>query len=174
MKRKMHYLLIKIILMIIAFIAGFIASTYFYKPNFLEYIVEKAEPYEIDTTNLVPVNVTINFVTLSFINDCYQISFDVTEDQAYSIARGMEKSLSPRPLTHDIIKDIIDNFGIEILFISIDRYENEIYYARMLMRQGNKVLNLDLRPSDATALSLRLGIPIYLNKDLLKNAEYIC
>jgi bifunctional DNase/RNase len=161
-----------VILCIISATAGFVASTYVYRPTINDFIIEKG-PYEI-TTDFIPVNVTMDYTSIMYTNGCRQISFNVTEDQAYSIAKGLEKSLSERPLTHDIFKDVLDYFEVELITGGIDRYENEIYYAKMYLRQGNKVLVLDTRPSDATAMMLRMGLPMNVNKSIMENAAQVC
>jgi bifunctional DNase/RNase len=131
--------------------------------------------YQVSNEGFTIVRPYINGTTIYLSSDCYVISFDVTPDQAYSIEKGMEGSLGPRPLTHDIMKDILDNYKINITNIRIDRYDNEIYYATIYMRQENKILELDARPSDSIALSIRTGIPIYFRDSILMDrGVYIC
>ncbi len=123
--------------------------------------------YSLSTNGYTEVDTEINFTTVRLTGECREISFDVTEDQAYSIARGLENIAGPRPMTHDIFLDVTDTFGIAILHIRIDRYENDIYYARIFFQQDRKVLELDARPSDAIALAVRTGIPVYFREDIL-------
>ncbi len=131
--------------------------------------------YQPSIEGLVAAEPRINFTTVHLIGGCYIVSFDVTTDQAYSIARGLEKSLGTRPLTHDILKDILENFGVEILQIKIDRYDNGIYYATIILRQDNRILELDARPSDSIALALRTGNTLYFTESILEaNGNYIC
>lgn len=123
----------------------------------------------VSTAGFVPVQVAINESTVYLYDDCYSVSFNITEDQAYSVARGMAGLIGARPLTHDIMKDILDDYNIKITNIMIDRYENEIYYATIYFRQGNRILELDSRPSDAIAMSVRTGIPVYFKQSILQD-----
>jgi bifunctional DNase/RNase len=127
------------------------------------------------TQGYTKVAVDINYTTVHLSDECHDLSFDVTQDQAYAIARGLERTVGPRPLTQDIMKDVLDNFDIEIIQIRIDRYENEIYYATIFLRQGNRVLELDARPSDSIALALRTGTQLYFKQSILADrGAYVC
>jgi bifunctional DNase/RNase len=125
------------------------------------------EVLPISDEGFVPVRIALNGTTVFLSNGCQMVFFDITDDQAYSVARGMDQSIGLRPLTHDIMKDILDTYNVKITNIRIERYENEVYYATLYMRQGNRLLELDARPSDSIALSLRLGVPIMFRKAIL-------
>lgn len=105
---------------------------------------------------------------LSFSSDCYALSFGITEDQAYSIFRGLQKSIDERPLTHDTIKDVFEDFNIDVKSARIDDKRDGIYTARLLLVRGNKVLDIDVRPSDATAIAIRESVPIYIKTSILE------
>ena len=125
-----------------------------------------------DYTEVTP---SIDYVTLMFSSDCYVLMFDVTDDQAFSINNGLEGVIRPRPMPHDVIKEVLDNFGISVLAARIDRFKDDVYYAKLLMQRGENVLDLDVRPSDATAISVRTGNPIYVKTSILRNqGYYIC
>jgi hypothetical protein len=139
-------------------------------------IVREPEEFELPSRDgYIATKLGINLTTVHLAGGCYEVTFDVTEDQAYSIARGLEKATGPRPLTHDIFRDVIDTFGIEVLDVRIDRYENDIYYATIYMQQGSRILQLDARPSDSIAIAIRTGVPVYFREDLLESrGTYIC
>ena len=127
------------------------------------------------TNGFTEIETSINFTTVHLTGECFDVSFDVTPDQAYSIARGLERSIGARPLTHDIMKDMLDIFGIETLQIRIDRFRDDIYYATIVMHSNGRVLELDARPSDAIALATRTGSKLFMRSDILQaNGEYIC
>lgn len=128
----------------------------------------------IPTEGYAKADIQITENTLKLTADCMLISFDVTPDQAFSIFNGIHKQLYIRPLTHDIMNDMIDSFGIKVLQARIDEYNNEIYYAKIFMQQGNNVIEVDARPSDAVALAVRTNTPFYIKKELLKAGEKIC
>lgn len=131
------------------------------------------EPYRtsgienISNAGFVPVNVTIVRNHITLISGCSAIAFDVTDDQAISIFNALEKTTTVRPLAHEIMRDIIEEFGIKVLATRIEKYENDIYYARMFLQHGDRILDLDARPSDTIALSLRTGNILYMNETML-------
>lgn len=114
-------------------------------------------------------NIDLEPPTLILSTDCYDLEMNITNDQIYSIGYALNNISSPRPLTHDLIKELVDNYEIDILQIKIDSYtEERIYKAKIIFRQGNKVLVLDSRPSDATGISVRTEKPIWIKKDILE------
>ena len=159
---------------LIAFGIGIGIGNYLYQSSLVSYVANQTyQP--VSTEGLTPITPTINDTTIHLTGGCLEISFDVTPDQAYSIAKGIEKSVSSRPLTHDIMKDILDNFGVEVLQVKIDRYLNSIYYATITLRQGNKLLELDARPSDSIALALRTGNTLYISTNIIEaNGQNVC
>jgi bifunctional DNase/RNase len=171
------------IILIIVLVSIIIVNFFIYfsgavKEKIAENIIGKTEnkttEYKVDLSDYEKVNISIIFTNVRLTSECYMISFDVTTDQAYSISRAVEGKPSERPLTHDIFMDILENFGIEVLAGMIDDFKDGIYYAKIYLKQGNKVLDLDARPSDTIALLLRLNMPLYIKKGVLKNSTYIC
>jgi bifunctional DNase/RNase len=125
--------------------------------------------YEVSTEGFVVAEPKINGTTVYLISGCNVVSFDVTQDQAYSIAKGLEKATSLRPLTHDIMKDVFSIFDIKLLQVRIDRHDDEVYKATMILSSGNKILELDARPSDSIAMATRYNIPIYFDRLILES-----
>src|SRR5665647_2340635 len=82
------------------------------------------------------------------------------------------KNISPpRPMAHDLMINIFERLGIKIEGIMIDDKVDKIYYARLLIRRDNTVMQFDARPSDCIALALRAGAPIRIRKKVLENSE---
>jgi bifunctional DNase/RNase len=82
----------------------------------------------------------------------------------------------PRPLTHDLFQSVLDAFGAKVARAIIVRMENEIYYARLIIEAQNeimerKIVELDARPSDCIALSVRKGTPLYVLRALWDTLE---
>ncbi|MGQ9819077.1 MAG: bifunctional nuclease family protein [Candidatus Kapaibacteriales bacterium] len=88
--------------------------------------------------------------------------------EAQSIAFAMEKVPTPRPLTHDLMKNIIELFNAEVNEVFINDLRDGTFFARIIFE--NPPLDVDARPSDAIALALRLNIPIYVNSELINQA----
>ena len=98
-----------------------------------------------------------------------------TEAQTYSIQMGLEKRVEFRPLVHDIVKDALDNFGINVLGARIEKLEKNTYYSKLILQHGKSVLTLDSKPSDSIAIAVRSDAPIYINRNLLETyGELFC
>lgn len=155
--------------MVMAFVVGLYASLT------VPEIKEAVEAPPVFTTGLVEADVRVDGTTITLANGCQALVFDVTRDQAFSISHGIAGTFSVRPLTHDILKDIMEQYGVEVLQIRIDRFEDEIYKARITLFGNGKMVELDARPSDSIALASRLGIPVYLDKEMLdRSGTDIC
>jgi uncharacterized protein len=88
--------------------------------------------------------------------------------EAQSIAISLDGSIQPnRPLTHDLLYSICSSFKIELLEVAITDLKVGVYYANLVCKKDDLIINLDSRSSDAIALALRFKCPIYINKDLL-------
>lgn len=89
--------------------------------------------------------------------------------EAQSIALEMEGIKPPRPLTHDLIRNIITSFGAELQEITIDELRDGTFYAKLSI--GNQTI--DSRPSDAIALAVRYGVHIYVASVVMDEAAFI-
>ncbi len=156
-----------IIAVIVAVAAG-VAIGYTMKPQITEIIEFNEVPVELN--GYVPLDVDIVGTNIRLSSNCRLIAFDVTEDQALSISKALNKTSPPRPLGHDIFGDVIEQFEIKLLAAKIDRFENGIYYARMIFQFRNSALEVDARPSDTIAMALRANTPLHIDEDIL-NAQ---
>ena len=77
----------------------------------------------------------------------------------------------PRPLTHDLLLNAIDQLGAKLKEIHIDKLENNTLHAKLVLsRNGSPEIKVDARPSDSVALALRAGAPIYVAAEVLDEA----
>lgn len=91
--------------------------------------------------------------------------------EAQSIVIALEKDLKPpRPLTHDLFKNFADNFQINIKQVLIYKLVDGIFYANLICEQNGEEKHIDARTSDAVALAIRFGTPIFIYKDILDEA----
>jgi hypothetical protein len=95
------------------------------------------------------------------------LPLSVGGDQALAIHLGQQHVTTPRPMTHDLIANIFKSFAIQVERITITELKDGTYYAEILLQNGAKTHRIDARPSDAIALSLRVGAPIYAMPNLL-------
>ena len=102
-------------------------------------------------------------------NDCKRVTMVISNHQAESIILGIKKKIGYRPTTHDIISTVFKDFGIDVMMVKITELKNDTYFAKMFLRRGNKIVEVDIRPSDAVAIATRLDAPIYVSNSLLKD-----
>lgn len=89
-----------------------------------------------------------------------------TEGNAIRFA--LEGIIPPRPLTHDLLKSMLDHLGVDLVKVVINDVNNSTYYASLHLVQRENPSRVDARPSDAIALALRTQVPIYVNDSVLK------
>jgi len=87
--------------------------------------------------------------------------------EATAIAFAQQGLTPPRPLTHDLIKNIIDNLGTKLESVQVTHLTDGVFYSKILLDKGVEV---SARPSDAIALALRTGSPIYGTDDVFNSA----
>ena len=90
--------------------------------------------------------------------------------EAYAIAIELQGTSSPRPLTHDLLKNIIGDLGAKIVSIVISDLIEDIFYARIVLDVAGRHVEVDSRPSDAIALAVRAKTPIYVEESVLERA----
>ena len=93
--------------------------------------------------------------------------------EAQSIALEMEGIKPPRPLTHDLLKNVIENLGGTISEIIIDELRDNTFYAKIKLEISSMSNDIDSRPSDAIALAVRTGSPLYVAEEVMKAASFI-
>ena len=93
--------------------------------------------------------------------------------EANAIALEMEKISTPRPMTHDLLKSVIELLGARVERMVVDKLEENTFFASVYLRSGGQQLRLDARPSDAIALALRTGAPIFVAHDVLSRSRGI-
>ncbi|WKZ70694.1 MAG: DUF151 domain-containing protein [Melioribacteraceae bacterium] len=93
--------------------------------------------------------------------------------EAQSIALEMEGIKPPRPLTHDLLKNTIDNLGGTVIEVIIDELKENTFYAKVVLEVSSLTNEIDSRPSDAIALAVRSEAPIFVSEEVMKNAAFI-
>jgi uncharacterized protein len=93
--------------------------------------------------------------------------------EAQAIAIELEALKPPRPLTHDLMVNFAMAFKIELVEVNIHRLEEGIFYSELLCDNGSTRIKIDARTSDAVALAIRFGCPIYTTEAILDKAGII-
>jgi uncharacterized protein len=93
--------------------------------------------------------------------------------EAQSIAIQLEGLKPPRPLTHDLFLNFARTFNIDLLEITVYKLEEGVFYSKLTCDNGQRIIEIDARTSDAIALALRFKCPIYTTEEILKKAGII-
>lgn len=91
--------------------------------------------------------------------------------EATSIASAIKQVTMARPLTHDLFFDLLLEVGVTVQRVVITELKESTYFAELVLGQGDRVMVLDSRPSDAIAMALRASAPIYVAQSVLDQAK---
>ena len=92
----------------------------------------------------------------------------IGKPEADSIALAIGKVVTPRPLTHDLIKTVFDSLEVKAHRVVITEIVENTYYALIYVYDGKKEITIDSRPSDAVAVALRAQVPIFVEEGVLE------
>ncbi|MHB9142024.1 MAG: bifunctional nuclease family protein [Paludibacter sp.] len=92
----------------------------------------------------------------------------IGEPEAQSIALKINNKKSPRPLTHDLIKNILNVFEADLQKVLIYDMINDVFYSELYIKKGDKTFIVDARTSDAVALAVRSDCPIFIKSEILE------
>ena len=91
--------------------------------------------------------------------------------EANAIALEIEKVTTPRPMTHDLIKNVLVGLDTQVHKVVVTELREDTFYAVIWIERQGSVISIDSRPSDALALALRVDCPIFVEDDVLKNSK---
>jgi len=91
--------------------------------------------------------------------------------EANAIALEMEKVSTPRPMTHDLIKNVLTGLDTQVHKVVVTELREDTFYAVIWLERGGEVISIDSRPSDALALALRVDCPIFVDDLVLKSSK---
>lgn len=112
-------------------------------------------------------------IILKEVNGNRRLPIIIGAYEAQAIALELEGIKPPRPLTHDMAKTIIETLGASLVAIVIDELRDNTFYAKMIFEISSLSQEIDARPSDAIAMSVRFRCPIYANVNVLNEAGFI-
>ncbi len=92
-------------------------------------------------------------------------------NEAQAIAIALQGVATPRPMTHDLMKSLLDEVGVHVERITITELRDGIFYAMVLLARNGNRYEVSSRPSDAIALAVRSGVPIFAHEDVLSEAS---
>ena len=91
--------------------------------------------------------------------------------EANAIALEIEKVSTPRPMTHDLIKNVLTGLDTAVHKVVVTELKEDTFYAVIWLDRGGQIISVDSRPSDALALALRVDCPIFVDDEVLKNSK---
>lgn len=93
-------------------------------------------------------------------------------NEATQMGIALENARFSRPMTHDLFLDALTNLDACIDHVVISDVKGSTFYARLALRQHDRLIDLDARPSDALALAIRQKAPLYIEEDVLERASF--
>ncbi|MBN1107449.1 MAG: bifunctional nuclease family protein [Bacteroidales bacterium] len=91
--------------------------------------------------------------------------------EAQAIVIKLENLEPPRPLTHDLFKKFAEQFNITVTEVMIHKLEDGVFFSRLVCNDGKNEYSIDSRTSDAVAIALRFGCPIYIDDEIMEKAQ---
>ena len=91
--------------------------------------------------------------------------------EANAIAIEMEKVSAPRPMTHDLLRNLLSELGVRVERIVVSELKENTFYARIHLVRGEETWTVDSRPSDAIALALRARAEIFVEEEVLEKSK---
>jgi len=93
--------------------------------------------------------------------------------EASSIAMELEKTPRLRPITHDLVKNLLEKLKYDVTKIEVTDLRDDTFYARIYLKKDDEEYTLDSRPSDAIAIALRTDSPIFVNEEVIEKSKKI-
>jgi len=112
-------------------------------------------------------------ILLKEVNGARRLPIIIGAFEAQAIALEMEGIKPPRPLTHDLLKILIDNLGANVKEIIINELKDNTFFARIILESSGLTNEIDARPSDAIALAVRTYAPIFVSESVMSSAAFI-
>ena len=95
----------------------------------------------------------------------------IGNNEALAIDRRLKGKETPRPLTHDLLANVIENMGGSVDRIEINDLQAHTFFARIMIRQNGRTIEIDSRPSDAIALGIATVVPIFVAEHVLEEVS---
>jgi len=127
-------------------------------------LILSADPLSTEGYKKIDIKITPGKVIME--ENCTAIAVSTTLEKTTSIEEGVNKKVNFRPNQHDVIQDILESYNIKLLFVKITSLRPDLFRAYLLLEQGNKIVNLDVKPSDALAIAARLRTDVYIESSL--------
>lgn len=93
--------------------------------------------------------------------------------EADAITLSLQELEVARPLTHDLLRNVLQTLDANVLRVNITELKDDVFYARIILSVNGRELEIDSRPSDALALAVRVNVPIYVSEGVMEEASSV-
>ncbi len=134
---------------------------------------------DLSTEGFVQVRPDANVVegrgVISLTGNCYRMVAGTDETLAESIRDGIDGVTNQRPNTHEVMRDLLESFDIDLLMVKVTELRENNFYGKIIVQRNDDILVLDSKPSDGIGLAVRMNGTIYFNETLLKErGQKVC
>jgi bifunctional DNase/RNase len=91
--------------------------------------------------------------------------------EAEAITLSLNEVEVVRPLTHDLLRNIINDLGAQVMRVNITELRDDVFYARIILQVDGQEMAIDSRPSDALALAVRVHVPVFVDEEVMETAS---
>ena len=157
-----------------------VQTIYIFYPSLIFQTVANVAIPDLSTSGFVKIDKITTGIegsngVLTLRSGCYELSAGVEPYISVSIQNALDGKVEARPNAHDIAKDVFSTLKIDMLMAKVTERRENSFFAKIVLRQGNTILNFDARPSDAIAIAIRMKAGVYMNETLLKaEGKKIC
>jgi uncharacterized protein len=131
--------------------------------------------------DLVMVEVVIDSIRVSLMSQHRIVILKETDSERFlpiwigpyeaeAITVSLQEMEVVRPLTHDLLRNVLQSLGAEVLRVNITELRDEVFYARIVLRVDGQEMEIDSRPSDALALAVRVHVPVFVAEKVMSEA----
>lgn len=106
-------------------------------------------------------------------NPIRRLMIQIGEAEGHAIKLCLDKTLFPRPMTHDLIKNIVDALSSAVTAVYITKMQDETFFARLSLKTDTQEIDIDSRPSDAIAIAIRYNAPIYVDDAVIEENGFL-
>jgi len=135
----------------------------------LFYLITKL--LEVEISNLIPQEEGGFLLVLKKVDSEEILPIAIGDNEGISILRELHKTPMPRPMTYELLNKIIKELGGKIEKITIDKLQNGIFYATIHIKQGNRKIKIDSRPSDAINVAIREKVKIFVEEKVFNEMK---
>ena len=93
--------------------------------------------------------------------------------EAEAITLSLQEVEVVRPLTHDLLRNVLEELGAQVLRVNITELRDDVFYARIILRVNGREMSIDSRPSDALALAVRVHVPVFVAEEVMDEAATV-